>query len=248
MNYQKQEIEGLLTVPPESVAKPPFKLLLNPHGGPHGRSMDGFNFTVQVFAARGYAVFQPNYRGSDGYGQRFLEADRHDFGGGDMRDILTGIDHLVAQKLIDPDRQFVYGSSYGGFLTAWLVGHTNQFRAAVAQNAVIDMDVFWGLGDLKSWVEWEVGGRPWEAPGGLRKHSPLTYASSVQTPTLVLHSRDDRRCPLPGGRMFYEALKARQVPTEMVIYPGEGHGIRQPRHQEDVLRRVLAWVEKYERN
>jgi dipeptidyl aminopeptidase/acylaminoacyl peptidase len=246
-NDQNQEIEVLLTLPPESVGKPPYPLLLNPHGGPHGRSMDSFNFTVQVFAARGYAVFQPNYRGSDGYGQRFLEADRHDFGGGDVRDILTGIDHLVAEKLIDPDRQFVYGSSYGGFLTTWLVGHTNQFRAAVAQNAVTDMDVFWGLGDLKSWVEWDVGGRPWEAPGELRRHSPLTYAASVKTPTLILHSRDDRRCPMAGGRMFYEALRARRVPTQMVIYPGEGHAIRQPRHQEDVLRRVLAWFEKYDR-
>ena len=126
-NDEGMRIEGLLTVPPANVAKPPHKLLLYPHGGPHSRSAQGFDFTVQVFAAHGFAVFQPNFRGSAGYGQRFVDADRADFGGGDMRDILTGIDHLVKEGLVDRQRQFVYG----GFLTCWLVGHTNQFRAAV---------------------------------------------------------------------------------------------------------------------
>jgi dipeptidyl aminopeptidase/acylaminoacyl peptidase len=240
-NDEGQLIDGLLTVPPESVAKPPYKLLLNPHGGPHGRSSQGFSFPVQVFAAHGYAVFQPNFRGSEGYGQKFIDADRFDFGGGDMRDILTGIDHLVREKLVDKDRQFVYGTSYGGYMTCWLVGHTNQFRAAVAQNAVTELNVFWGLSDLHSWVEWEFGGRPWEVPGAIRKHSPLTHAANVRTPTLILHAREDRRCSLAMGKMFYEVLRAQKVPTQMVIYPGEGHGIRQPRHQEDVLRRTLAW-------
>ena len=99
---------------------------------------------MQLFAASGYAVFQPNFRGSEGYGQPFIDADRSDFGGGDMRDVLSGIDHLVGEKLVDKERQFVYGSSYGGFLTCWLVGHTGQFRAAVAQNAVTDLTVMWG--------------------------------------------------------------------------------------------------------
>lgn len=246
-NDAGQEIEGVLTVPPESVAKPPYKLLLFPHGGPHGRSSREFNFPVQVFAAHGYAVFQPNFRGSEGYGQKFIDADRFDFGGGDMRDILTGIDHLVRDKVIDRERQFVHGSSYGGYMTCWLVGHTNQFRAAVAQNAVTELNVFWGLGDLQSWVEWEFGGRPWEVPGAMRKHSPLTHAANVRTPTLILHAREDRRCPLPMGKMFYEVLRSRKVPTQMVIYPNEGHRIGQPRHQEDVLRRTLAWFQEHDR-
>lgn len=245
-NDEGQEIEGLLTLPPEEVAHAPYKLLLHPHGGPHSRSAEGFSFPVQVFAAHGYAVFQPNFRGSSGYGQKFIDADRNDFGGGDMRDILTGIDHLVKKKLVDPQRQFVYGTSYGGFMTCWLVGHTKQFRAAAAQNAVTDLNVMWGLSDIQSWTDWEFGGRPWEVPAALRKHSPFTYAASIQTPTLILHSRDDRRCPLPMGKMFYQALLTRQVPTQMVIYPNEGHGIRQPRHQVDVLRRVLAWFEQHD--
>ncbi len=240
-------VEGLLTLPPAEVAQPPYRLVLYPHGGPHSRTARGFDFTVQTFAAHGYAVFQPNFRGSSGYGQKFIDADRGDFGGGDMRDILTGIDHLVREKLVDPERQFVYGISYGGFMTCWLVGHTNQFRAAVAQNAVTDLNVMWGRSDLRSWVEWEFGGRPWEVPDALRRHSPLTYAAAVRTPTLILHSREDRRCPLVMGRMFYEALRVRGVPSQMVVYPGEGHGIRQPRHREDVLRRTLEWFARHDR-
>jgi dipeptidyl aminopeptidase/acylaminoacyl peptidase len=239
------KLEGILTMPPQSVAQPPYKLIVHPHGGPHSRSTLGFDFTVQVLAAHGYAVFQPNFRGSSGYGQWFIDADRGDFGGGDMRDILTGIDCLVQRGLVDPKRQFVYGTSYGGFMTTWLVGHTKQFRAAVAQNAVTDLNMMWSLSDLQSWVEWEFGS-PWEVPDKLRKHSPLTYADQIETPTLILHSRDDRRCPLPMGKAFHQALLAHGVPTQMVIYPDEGHAIRQPRHREDVLRRVLAWFAKYD--
>jgi dipeptidyl aminopeptidase/acylaminoacyl peptidase len=240
-------VEGLLTVPPEPAARPPYALVVYPHGGPHSRSVRGFDFTAQALAAQGYAVFQPNFRGSAGYGQAFIDADRGDLGGGDMRDILAGVDELIRRGLVDRDRQFVYGVSYGGYMTCWLVGHTDRFRAAVAQNAVTDLDVMWGLSDLASWTEWEFGGRPWEVPRSMRDHSPLTYAASIRTPTLILHSRDDRRCPLPMGLMFHKALRANGVETRMVIYPGEGHGIRRPRHREDVLRRTLAWFRAHDK-
>lgn len=240
-------IEGVLTLPPEGVGKPPYKLLVHPHGGPHGRSALGFDFTAQLFAANGFAVLQPNYRGSTGYGQKFIDADRGDFGGGDVRDIMAGVDKLIADGVADKDRLFVYGSSYGGYLTSRLVGHTDRFRAAAPQNAVTDLAMMWYLSDLPSWTEWEVGGRPWERPEAYRRHSPITYADRVKTPTLVLHARDDRRVPLPMGVAFHRALKSRGVPTEMVVYSDEGHGIRQPRHREDVFRRVLAWFEKYDR-
>jgi dipeptidyl aminopeptidase/acylaminoacyl peptidase len=241
-------IEGVLTLPPaEAKAKAPYRLIVHPHGGPHGRSTVGFDFTVQLLVAHGYAVFQPNFRGSLGYGEVFARADRGDFGGGDMRDILSGVDRLVADGVADPDRLFVYGSSYGGYMTSWLVGQTDRFRAAVAQNAVTDLTMMWTLSDLQSWTEWEFGGRPWEVPQRMREHSPLTYAGKVKTPTLVLHSAADRRCPLPMGRAFHQALKARGVPTGLVVYPDEGHGIKQPRHREDVLRRVLDWFAEHDR-
>jgi dipeptidyl aminopeptidase/acylaminoacyl peptidase len=237
-------LEGTITVPPEGSA--PYPLVVYPHGGPHSRTVVGFNFTAQILAANGYLVFQPNFRGSSGYGRKFLDADRNDLGGGDMRDILKGIDALIAQRLVDPRRQFLFGTSYGGYMTCWLVGHTRQFSAAVAQNPVTDMHVMWGLSDIRSWTQWELGGRPWEIAEKMRRHSPIAYVDQVSTPTLLFHSRDDRRCPLPMGRMYYQSLLAREVPTEMVIYPNEGHGIRQPRHQADVLRRMLAWFALYD--
>ncbi|HEV3340201.1 MAG TPA: S9 family peptidase [Pirellulales bacterium] len=233
------QLDGTITVPPQG--EPPFPLVVHPHGGPHSRTVTGFSFTAQILAASGYLVFQPNFRGSAGYGLAFLDANRRDLGGGDMRDILAGVDKLIAAGLADEKRQFVYGISYGGFMTCWLEGHTKQFAAAVAQNAVTDMNVMWGTSDIQSWTQWELGGLPWEIAEAMRSHSPITYVDRVSTPTLILHSRDDRRCPLPMGRMYYQSLASRNVPTQMVIYPDEGHGIRQPRHQADVLRRVLAW-------
>lgn len=240
-------IQGILTTPPPEVAKAPYKLLLYPHGGPHSRSTLGFDFTVQVFAAHGYAVLQPNFRGSSGYGQKFIDADRNDFGGGDFRDCMRGIDHLIDKGLVDKDRLFIFGSSYGGYMTTWSVTQTDRFRAAAAQNAVTDLNMMWALSDIQSWTEWEFEGKPWEVPEKMRKHSPLTHVAKVKTPTLILHAEKDRRVPLPMGKAFFEALLRRGVPTQMVTYPDEGHGIRQPRHREDVLRRVLAWFEKYEK-
>jgi dipeptidyl aminopeptidase/acylaminoacyl peptidase len=238
------QLEGTITVPPQG--KPPFPLVVHPHGGPHSRTVAGFNFTAQILAANGYLVFQPNFRGSSGYGRAFLDANRRDLGGGDMRDILAGVQTLVAQGLADEKRQFVYGVSYGGFMTCWLTGHTKQFAAAVAQNAVTDMNVMWGTSDIQSWTQWELAGFPWEIADAMRSHSPIAYVDRVSTPTLILHSREDRRCPLPMGRMHHQSLVSRGVPTQMVIYPDEGHAIRQPRHQADVLRRVLAWFAEHD--
>lgn len=246
-SFDGLEIEGVLTKPPASIAKPPFKLLVMPHGGPHHRATSGAGFDTQLFATRGYAVFQPNFRGSTGYGLKFLDADHNDFGGGDMKDILTGIDFLVKEGIADRDRQFVYGVSYGGYMTSWLVGQTTQFRAAVAQNAVTDLNVMWHLSDLQSWTEHDMSGMPWEVHERMRSHSPLTYADKVRTPTLILHATNDRRCPVAMGKMFHRALKENGVETQMVLYPDEGHPIKQLPHREDVLTRVLDWFEQHDK-
>ena len=245
-SFDGLEIEGVLTLPPPSVARPPFKMILLPHGGPHSRAGSGGGFQTQIFAMNGYAVFQPNFRGSTGYGLKFLDADRRDLGGGDMRDILTGIEYLIGRGTVDRERQFVYGVSYGGFMATWLVGQTRQFRAVVAQNAVTDMNVMWHLSDLQSWSEWDLGGLPWEIPERMRERSPLTHAPQVRTPTLLLNSLNDRRCPIAMAKMFYRALKKTGVDTEMVIYPDESHGMRQLPHREDVIRRTLDWFERHD--
>lgn len=242
-----QALEGILTLPPAGIGKPPYKLMVIPHGGPHSRSTTDFRFEVALFAAQGYAVFQPNYRGSVGYGVEFLDANRFDFGGVDVADILSGIELLVAQGTTDPKRQFIYGTSYGGFLACWLVGHTGKFQAAVAQNPVTDLSMMWSLSDIPTWVEWEFGGRPWEIADALRKHSPLTYAQKVQTPTLLLLGDSDRRCPPAMGYAFHRVLHSRGTPTALVSYTHEGHAIQQPAHRADVLRRVLDWFDRHDR-
>jgi len=240
------EVEGVLTLPPEGVARPPYKFVLVPHGGPHSRSQPGFDFTVQLLAAHGYAVLQPNFRGTWGYGRRFLDANRFDLGGGDMQDILTGIEHLVRDGIVDPQRQFVHGASYGGFMTCWLISHTDQFRAAAPLNAVTDMNVMWGTSDVQSWTEWEFGGRPWEVPGLMRDRSPFSHVHLVRTPTLILHADHDRRCPLPMAQMFHRGLVAAGAETELVIYHDEGHGIVQLPHRADLYRRVLDWFARHD--
>ncbi|MFP6764847.1 MAG: S9 family peptidase [Planctomycetaceae bacterium] len=243
-NGEGMKIEGALITPHPDIARPPYRLIVNPHGGPHWRASLGAGFNDQVFASRGYAVFKPNFRGSLGYGLRFLDANRGDLGGGDMRDILTGVDDLIRQGVADEDQLYVYGVSYGGYMTSWLVGQTDRFKAAVAENAVTDLTMMWTLSDLQSWTEWSFGGRPWEVPNAMRQHSPLTHAHKVRTPTLLLHSANDRRCPLPMGRAFYQALRRADVQTQLVIYPNERHSIAQPRHRADKIRRILDWFKR----
>ena len=244
-NGEGLRIDGVLVRPHPQIATPPYKLIVFPHGGPHSRSALGVGFNDQIFAAQGYAVFKPNFRGTVGYGLAFLDANRGDFGGGDMRDILSGVDHLVRQQLADPERLFVYGVSYGGYMTSWLVGQTDRFKAAAAENAVTDLTMMWALSDLQSWTEWEFGGKPWEVPDAMRQHSPLTHAGKVTTPTLILHAENDRRCPLPMGRAFHQALLGAGVSTQLVIYPNERHAIAQPRHRADKLQRILDWFERH---
>ena len=237
-------IDGILITPHPDIARPPYRLIVNPHGGPHWRASLGAGSGDQIFASRGYAVFKPNFRGSLGYGLRFLDANRSDLGGGDMRDILSGVDYLIEEGVADEDQLFVYGVSYGGYMTSWLVGQTNRFQAAVAENAVTDLTMMWTLSDLQSWTEWSFGGRPWEVSDAMRQHSPLTHAHKVRTPTLILHSANDRRCPLPMGRAFHQALLRAGAQTQLVIYPNERHSIAQPRHRADKLRRILDWFKR----
>lgn len=250
-------IEGILTLPPEELKQyvKPYPMIVYPHGGPHSASKPGFNFTAHLFAAHGYAVFQPNFRGTYGYGRKFLDAARFDMGGSDMQDILTGVDMLIERGDVDAERQYLYGISYGGYSTCRLVTLTDRFRAACAQNAVTDLHAMWHLSDLQSWTEWEFGGKPWETVehegrkidvGALmRDRSPTTHAHKVKTPTLLLHSDHDRRCPLAMGQMFYRALKENGCETELVIYKDERHGMWRVKHQADALRRTLAWFEAH---
>ena len=239
------DVEGLVVKPVGFQPGRKYPLVVRPHGGPHGASRFGFNAEYQVYASRGYISFAPNFRGSSDYGQAFLDADRGNLGGGDFRDLMTGVDHLIAQGYVDPDRLLITGSSYGGFMTAWAIGHTDRFKAAMAGAPVVNAHSFFGTSDIPTWVEWEYYGPPWKNPDLIRAYSPISYIHNAKTPTLITHGAEDVRVPLSQGFELYRSLKTLGVPTELVIYPGERHGFARPQHQVDRLRRTLEWFARY---
>lgn len=237
-------VEGVVLLPPGHRDGEKHSLLVVPHGGPHSRSTLAFNVEWQYWAARGYLVFAPNFRGSTGYGQAFSDLDRGDLGGGDFADLLSGVDALVSVGLVDRNRAAIMGGSYGGFMTAWAIGHTSLFRAAVAIEAVVDLTSMYGQTDIPSWVEWEAG-LPWYSREKLIERSPITYATRIATPTLIAHGDADLRVPLPQSQQLYRALRGLGVECEMVRYPREGHGIKEPRHRRDLLRRIGEWLDRH---
>jgi dipeptidyl aminopeptidase/acylaminoacyl peptidase len=238
-----RRIEGLLVLPAGRGQKLP--LVVEPHGGPASCHTCGFNPKWQVFAGRGYAVFAPNFRGSSGYGQGFASANADDFGGGDFADVMAGVEMLVAQGIADPQRLAIAGASYGGFMTAWTIGHTDRFRAAVVGAGVTNLHSFFGTTDIQWFTRGYQQGAPWERPQQYAAQSPITYVAKVKTPTLIYHGDQDRRVPLEQGEQFYVALRERGVPVEFVRYPREGHALSEYWHQLDVLERTLTWFGRH---
>ena len=159
------EIEGIVVKPAGFQTGRKYPLVVRPHGGPHGAVRLRFSADYQVYASHGYVVFAPNFRGSSGYGQPFLDADRGNLGGKDYLDLMSGVDHLISQGYVDPDRLTITGTSYGGFMTAWTVGHTDRFKAAMAGAPVVNAQSFFGTSDIPTWVTWEYYGPPWKVPG-----------------------------------------------------------------------------------
>jgi dipeptidyl aminopeptidase/acylaminoacyl peptidase len=238
-------VEGAVVMPPGYRKGRRYPTIVVPHGGPHGRVGFPVNLTWQLLAAQGFIVFSPNFRGSTCYGQAFIDADRADFGGGDFRDIMSGLDKLVEDGIADPDRLGICGASYGGYMTTWSVGNTDRFKAAVAVCGVTNLQSMFGTTDIKSWTTWEFGGYPWESFETIVRCSPITYVANVKTPVLILHGEDDIRVPISQSEEFYSALKARGVKTQFVRYPKEGHAISQPQHVEDQWKRTLEWLKRH---
>lgn len=240
-----QRLEGLLTLPAKHRKGRKIPLIVEPHGGPAGARTFSFSYTWQFLAARGYAVFAPNFRGSAGYGEAFVTANIDDFGGGDFGDIMAGVDHLVGRGIADPRRLGIMGYSYGGFMTGWAIGHTDRFKAAVAGAGVHNLQSFFGTTDIQWFTQHYQRGFPWERPEAYARQSPVTYAERMQTPTLVYHGDEDRRVPLEQSEQLYMALKHRKVPTQFIRYPREAHGIAEYPHRLDLLERMLEWFDRY---
>lgn len=241
-------IEGILLLPPGLAEGERLPLIIDFHGGPASHVTLGWNGARQVFAAAGYAVFAPNFRGSTGYGAAFTEALRGDLGGVTLSDSLAGISHLIEEGVVDPDRQFAYGHSWGGFMTNWAVTHTDQFRAAVSSGSICDLvSVYHTRYSADVW-EWRLLGRPQDSAAleRYRQWSAILYADRVTTPVLFLNGSEDRTTPPTQGLEMFTALRKRDVPAEYVVYPREGHGIVEPVHHVDRLGRILTWFAQHD--
>lgn len=239
------EIEGLLCLPIGYEADKTYPLIVEPHGGPRSSRDLGFKPTWHYFSGKGFAYFAPNFRGGDGYGNDFATANYNDWGGGDYQDIMAGVDFLIREEIADPDRLIVGGSSYGGYMTAWMITHTDRFKAACNVCGVINLASFYGQTDIPSFMSLYFAGPPSQGLELYRERSPISHVHRAQTPTLILHGEEDIRVPLPQSEEFYAGLKAVGVNTVFVKYPREGHSIGEPRHQLDMLKRQLAWYNKY---
>jgi dipeptidyl aminopeptidase/acylaminoacyl peptidase len=241
-SFDGTEIEGALLKPAGYQAGTKVPLVVIVHGGPTGRWADSFQSWGQLLGARGYAVLYPNVRGSTGYGHRFLEMNRADWGGGDFKDVMAGVDFVIARGIADPDRLGIAGWSYGGYMASWAITQTNRFKAAMTGAGLSDLASEFGTEDGSSYDEWFFG-TPYEKPQEFIDSSPITFIKNAHTPTLILQGEADVTDPIGQSQQLYRGLKRYGVETEFVVYPREGHGFREEKHQLDVLNRIVGWFD-----
>ncbi len=243
------EIEGVLIYPVGYQTGKRVPLLTYIHGGPEGAYTKSFNAGwsafPQVYAANGYAVFMPNFRGSSNYGAKFAQANAKLVGKVDYEDVLSGVDHLITLGVADENKLAIAGWSYGGYMGGWIIGHTNRFKCAAYGAGLSNAVSYWGTADIVAQRERLHGGTPWDARKMFDEQSPLSYLTNAKTPTLIFHGEKDDRVPLGQSQETYRTLKRLGVTTQLVVYPDQGHGIQVPSYQLDKMRREFAWIEKY---
>jgi dipeptidyl aminopeptidase/acylaminoacyl peptidase len=217
------------------------------HGGPSAAAGPRYvaRGTDKDMLDRGYFLFYPNPRGSYGQGEAFTKANVRDFGYGDLRDILAGVDAAEKAAPIDDARLAIGGFSYGGYMTMWAVTQTHRFKAAFAGAGIADWQSYYGENGIDTWMLPFFGASVYDDPAIYARSSPITFIKNVTTPTFVFVGERDVECPMPQSLEFWHALNTLGVPTSLVVYPGEGHGIRQPAHTKDITRRTLAWLDRY---
>ncbi len=239
------DVQGWLLLPAH--AQPKVPMITAVHGGPAAAATPGFagpGMTSALLEA-GYALFRPNPRGSYGQGERFTQANVRDFGRGDLRDILAGIDAVARIAPVDTARLGLTGGSYGGFMTMWAVTQTDRFKAAVAAAGISDWLSYYGENGIDGWMIPYFGKSAYDDPGVYAQSSAINYMHNVKTPTFAYVGEHDIECPAPQTQEFWHAMKALNVPTSVMIYPGEGHGLRDPQHLADAMQRTIAWFDKY---
>lgn len=242
-------MDGWVVKPPDFEPGKRYPAILRIHGGPHSTYGDIFNHYVQVLAARGHVVVWTNPRGSQGYGEAFTQAVVRDWGGKDSTDILRGLDAAVTQGFIDPARVAVTGGSYGGFMTNWLITHTDRFRCAVTEVCVSNLFNFYGTSDIgATWGELEWGADPWDGTQTLLEHSPYWYARRVTCPVLITANEEDHRCPIEQSEQFFIALRKLRKEAVFLRFPGESHTMGstgRPKPRIERLRHLTAWFDRH---
>ncbi|QIB76269.1 S9 family peptidase [Halogeometricum borinquense] len=244
------EVQGWVLTPPGCSEDETYPLAVEIHGGPHAMwSTSGTMWhEYQLLAARGYVVFWSNPRGSTGYGEEFATAIESDWGDVTMTDVMNGVERVCDRDYVDAENAFVTGGSFGGYMTGWIVGHTDFFAGAVGQRGVYDLSSFYGSTDAFKLIEGDFDTTPWDDPEFLWEKSPVAYADNVTTPTLVMHADNDFRVPVNNGEMFYLFMKKNGVETRFVRYPREGHELSrsgEPGHVVDRLERTVRWFDGY---
>ncbi len=237
-------VQGWLLYPVNFNPSRRYPMVVAVHGGPASSlkpSWPRAGFNPTLLSQQGYFVLMPNPRGSYGQGEKFTLANVKDFGGGDLRDILAGVDTAIQSAPVDPQRVGITGWSYGGFMTMWTVTQTSRFRAAVAGAGIANWQSYYGENAIDQWMIPYFGASVYDDPAVYAKSSPITFIKRVKTPTLVLVGSGDGECPPPQSYEFWHALKTLDVKTSMVVYPDEGHQFHQPDHQRDVLIRMIQW-------
>jgi dipeptidyl aminopeptidase/acylaminoacyl peptidase len=239
-------IDGVLVTPPGFKSDHPYPTVVLAHGGPMMAWSDGWHDWSELLSSNGYVVLLPNPRGSEGQGWKFAELDLNDWGGGDFRDIMDGVNYLVRRQIADPSRLGIGGWSFGGFMTAWAVTQTNRFKAAVEGAGLTDLLSFDGEPEISpSFLEIYFLGTPFQRWADYREHSPIYFLPRCKTPTLIMHGLADTVVPVGQSWEFYSGLRMLGVPTRLVLYPREWHVFSEPVHQADVLTRMLAWYNQY---
>jgi len=244
-----ERIQGWIVKPPDFDPAAKYPLILEIHGGPAATYGVGWFHEFQYFAAQGYVVVYTNPRGSQGYGEEFCTSIYQDWGTKPLMDVLAAVDHVIEQGYIDTDRLYATGGSYGGYLTNWVVTHSDRFRAAATQRAGSDMGAFILTTDEGTlWGADYFGGMPWEEPEIYAQNSPITHIAHCRTPLLIEHEEADHRSPLFLAEQMYNALHKLGVETELILYPKESHGMSRdggPLHRVDRLQRIVGWFERH---
>jgi dipeptidyl aminopeptidase/acylaminoacyl peptidase len=242
-------VEAWLLKPPDFDPDKKYPVVLDIHGGPNGFYGYGFNAFQQLLASNGFVVVFANPRGSGSYGGEFARMVWCDWGGEDYFDLMAVLDRALEEPFTDADRTGIWGYSYGGYMTAWTIAHTDRFKAAVCGAPCFDLESMYGTSDIAhAWGQTQWGGRPHEASEAFAAHSPSTFAHRTRTPTLIMQGENDERCPIGQGEQMFVALAQAGCEVEFARYPGGAHAMLRtgpPSHRADFLERVLNWFTEH---